>query len=380
MNGLKIAMDGKRAVANNTGLGNYSRLVVDVLSRLYPDNDYRLYVPKIKENPRLTPLLERNNVNLFTPDTAFGRNFSSLWRVNSISKQLIRDNVDLFHGLSNELPLTIKKTSIPTVVTIHDLIFRRIPENYKPIDRKIYDYKFRKAAENADRIIAITECTKRDIVNMYGISEEKIDVVYQGCDDIFSLPISEDTMQEVAITYNLPERYIISVGTVEHRKNQLLTIKSLKHIDDDVHLYIVGRRTKYANQLDRYIEDNGLSDRVHFLQGVPFAHLPALYAMAQFSSYPSRFEGFGIPVIESISSGVPVIAATGSSLEEAGGPGALYVDPDDLTSFVDSARLLLSNESRRREMVLHGKSYIIKFCPDNFAAGIVDTYKKVLNR
>lgn len=380
MKGLKIAMDGKRAVANNTGLGNYSRLVADVLSRLYPDNEYRLYVPKIKENPRLSTLLERDNVKLFTPDTAFGKNFSSIWRVSSLSGQLNRDKADLFHGLSNELPLTIAKTKIPAVVTIHDLIFRRIPENYKFVDRKIYDYKFRKAAENADRIIAITECTKRDIVEMYGISEEKIDVVYQGCDQSFSLPVSDEKLNEVAALYNLPERYIISVGTVEYRKNQLLAIKSLTCIDDDVHLFIVGRRTEYAHELDRYIEDKGLQNRVHFLQNIPFDHLPALYAMAQFSSYTSRFEGFGIPVIESISAGTPVIAAKGSSLEEAGGPGALYVDAEDLTSFVDAARLLLSSESHRREIILHGKSYITKFSPDNFAAGIVNTYKKVLNK
>lgn len=379
MRDLRIAMDGKRAIANNTGLGNYSRLVVDVLSHKYPDNDYLLYVPKIKENPRLSPLLQRDNVKLVLPDTSYDRCFSSMWRLTAIYSQLHRDNVDLYHGLSNELPLTITKTKFPSVVTIHDLIFKRIPENYKPIDRAIYDYKFRKAAENATRIIAITECTKRDIVDMYHVSEDKIDVVYQGCHHSFAEPVSQSTLKEVVAAYNLPQRYIVSVGTVEYRKNQLLTIKALKHLDDDVELYIVGRRTKYADILDRYIEDNGLQKRVHFLQNVPLEHLPALYAMAQFSSYPSRFEGFGIPVIESVSAGTPVIAAYGSSLEEAGGPGALYVEPDDLTSYIDYAKLLLSSESHRHEMVLHGKSYISKFSPDNFAAGIVNTYNKVLN-
>jgi len=379
MKGLNIGFDAKRAVCNNTGLGNYSRLVIDVLSLYFPENQYRLYSPKNKQNNRLSPLLERENVSLVLPDTSFDRNLSSLWRVSSISRQLGRDNIDIFHGLSNELPLTINNYGIPTVVTIHDLIFRHFPQYYKPIDRAIYDYKFRKAAENATRVIAISECTRKDLIEIYGIDERKIDVVYQGCDPLFSAPVSQDLKQQVREIYNLPGRFIISVGTVESRKNQLLAVKALRGLPDDVKLVIVGRRTSYATEIDNYLlSQRGLSSRVMWLEGVPFAHLPALYAMAELSSYTSRFEGFGIPVIESLSTGTPVIAATGSCLEEAGGRGAEYVDPDNVDQFIELAGKLLDSRFNRDKMVELGQRHIKRFSLENFAKGIISSYKKAI--
>ena len=376
---MKIGFDAKRAVCNNTGLGNYSRLVIDVLSLYFPKNDYRLYSPVDRKNDRLEPLLSRENVEMVFPDTAMGRKLSSLWRVGSVSSQLCRDNVDLFHGLSNELPLSIAKSGIPSVVTIHDLIFRHFPQYYKPIDRTIYDYKFRKAAENASRVIAISECTRNDIVEMYGIDPKKIDVVYQGCDPLFQVPVTLEARQRVKEKYNLPERFIVAVGTVESRKNQLLAVKALRGLPDDVKLVIVGRRTAYATEIDNYIaSQRGLASRVMFLEGVPFIDLPVIYALAQVSSYTSRFEGFGIPVIEALSVGTPVIAATGSCLEEAGGKGGVYVDPDNVDQYIEEARVLLDSRYHCDKLVELGRRHIKKFNLDNFAKGIMTTYNKAI--
>lgn len=378
MKTIKVGFDAKRAVCNHTGLGNYSRLVIDVLSTEFPDNDYLLYSPKARENVRLTPLLKRDNVSLRLPDTFLSRKFSSLWRVKGIGGRLRRDGINIFHGLSNELPLDIVKSGIPSVVTIHDLIFRHFPQYYKPIDRKIYDFKFRRAAENATRVIAISDRTCRDLVEMYGIDRSKIDIVYQGCDDAFSRPVSQEKQAQVKARYMLPERYIVAVGTVESRKNQLLAVKAMSGIPDDVQLIIIGRRTCYAQEIDDYINLHRLSRRVRFFENVPFADLPALYAMSQMASYASRFEGFGIPVIEALSAGVPVIAATGSCLEEAGGPGAVYVNPDDVDQYVHEAIRILDDTYLRDSMVAQGKEYIKQFSRHNFANGIMSTYKKVL--
>lgn len=379
MNRLKIAFDAKRAVCNNTGLGNYSRLVIDVLSRGYSDNEYLLYTPVDRHNERLAPLLDRHNVSLVLPDSWVGSKFTSLWRVRGISRQLKRQEIDLFHGLSNELPLTIAQSGIPSVVTIHDLIFRHHPECYKPIDRKIYDYKFRRAAENATRVIAISQCTRRDIIDFYGVSPDKIDVVYQGCHPIFKTAVTAETCDAVAKKYQLPKRYILSVGTVETRKNQLLAVKAMRGLPDDVMLVIVGRRTGYAREIDEYIASHGLSRRVRFLEGVPLQDLPSLYNMAVFSSYTSRFEGFGLPVIESLSSGTPVLAATGSCLEEAGGGGAVYVNPDDAEQYIHEAMRLIDDETLRARMKQDGRLHIENFSDENFARGIVDVYNKISN-
>ncbi|MDE7125444.1 MAG: glycosyltransferase family 4 protein [Muribaculaceae bacterium] len=375
---MKIGFDGKRAVNNNTGLGNYSRLVVDVLSAYYPANEYVLYVPEIKDNPRMKPLTERNNVRLCEPDSSIGRVLGSAWRSFGVTSQIKRDGIDLFHGLSNELPLNISSSGITSVVTIHDVIFRRVPENYKAADRLIYDFKFRRACKDATRIIAVSERTKSDIVNDYGIDPAKVDVIYQGCHPQFGYPQDFETKQEVREKYNLPERYYISVGTVETRKNQLLALKALRALPSDVKMVIVGRRTDYAKQLDQFISSNRLSDRVIFLENVPFVELPALYSMACFATYTSRYEGFGIPIVEALSAGVPVVACTGSCLEEAGGTGAIYINPDDTDAMTDAALKLLEDGYLRDKMVESGRRHIKSFTNAEFARRTIASYNKAI--
>lgn len=381
MEKMTIGFDAKRAVCNNTGLGNYSRLVVDVLSKAYIGNRYVLYSPVRRDNPRLRELLERRNVTLETPESTLGKAFSSLWRVcGGITNLLSKDGVDLFHGLSNELPLDIRRAGIPSVVTIHDLIFRRLPQCYAPVDRTIYDYKFKQACLNATRIIAISECTRRDIVELYGIDPAKIDIVYQGCDAQFSRPVSASGIRAIRETYGLPERYISAVGTVEVRKNQLQAVMALRGLPDDVSLVVVGgHNKKYFPEVQQAVRRYGLESRVRFLSGIPFGHLPAIYAGSVFSSYTSRYEGFGIPVIEAISSGVPVIAATGSCLKEAGGPGAVYVSPNSVDEYIEAARQLLDNTDLRADMVAKGRKYIRRFSPEEFSSGLIKSYQKAVN-
>lgn len=242
MENLIIGYDGKRAVANNTGLGNYSRYVIDTLSIGFPRNTYRLYSPVIRDNTRLAPLLARGNVELVGPSTAFGRSFGSLWRTATVARQLSGDDISVYHGLSNELPLNIARASFPAVVTIHDLIYRRVPEDYKPLDRVLYDFKYSRSARNATRVIAISRRTRDDLVEDYQIDPARIDVIHQGCDPRFGLPVSYEDRQRVRETYHLPRRYFISVGTVRRRKNQMLAVRALERIS--LPMVIVGEDRK----------------------------------------------------------------------------------------------------------------------------------------
>lgn len=379
---LTVAFDAKRAVANDTGLGNYSRRVIDEISALRPSWRLLLFAPKKRQQPRLEPLLERDGVEIRTPATGLWRRVSGLWRVwRGLTRDVARSGADLFHGLSNELPLDILRAGIPTVVTIHDLIFRRCPDNYKAIDRKIYDYKFRKAAEHATRVIAISERTKADIVDLYGVDPGKIDVVYQSCAPQFSEPVSEDVKAEVCRAYSLPERYIALVGTLERRKNAMLAVEALVEIDPEVSLVLVGRsRQGYGDEVMRRARELGVEQRVKHIEGVPFAHLPAIYAMAQVAAYPSRYEGFGLPVVEAISAGTPVVAATGSCLEEAGGEGAIYVDPDNARAFAEAANKMLANAALRQEMVAKGRQHIAHTLSTPMGEAILKVYSKALSR
>lgn len=374
-----IGFDAKRAVRNNTGLGNYSRLVIDALAERYPMDSLRLYTPVMKDNPRLAPVTARANVTLVGPDSRRWKLAPPIWRSLGVTSQAEEDGCALFHGLAGELPFNIEGSAMASVVTIHDLIFRHYPEYYAAVDRKIYDYKARCACSDATRVIAISECTKRDIMTAYGTPSDKIDVIYQGCHEIFSEPISEATLAEVRHAYNLPARYIVTVGTVESRKNQMLAVKALSLLPKDVELLIVGGETPYADTLRQAADTYGVSSRIRRLSGIPFAHLPALFAMAAVSSYTSRFEGFGLPVIESINSGTPVIACTGSVLEEAGGPGAVYVDPDDVDGYAAEAIKLLNDVDLRADMVARGREYTSRFGHDAMAEAIMATYRRALD-
>ena len=376
--GIRIGYDGKRAVENMTGLGNYSRVVVGTLSALYPDNEYVLLAPRERENPRLEPLLMRSNVSVHTP-AGLWRHAGALWRSAAIAGDIRGLGLDLYHGLSNELPLTAGIAGCPTVLTVHDLIWRRSPRDYAAADRALYEFKYRRSARAATRVIAISECTRRDLMADWGIPEEKIDVIYQGCDPIFSRAVTYEDRQRVRETYRLPARYIITVGTVQPRKNQLLAVKALESLPADVVLVIAGSDKRgYKAEIEAYAAAHGLESRLRWLTGVPFADLPALYACAELSSYTSRYEGFGIPIVESLSVGTPVVACTGSCLEEAGGAGALYVDPDDVRGYAEAAASILAHRFLHDRLAAAGRRHVAAFTPKSLAEKTMQTYTKAI--
>lgn len=374
-----IGFDAKRAAQNKTGLGNYSRFIIGALTQFAPDKRYLLYIPNPNRTSVLGGIEKAKNVELRYPQTTFWKKFRSLWRVWGVTADLEKDNVRLFHGLSNELPLNIRKAkNTRSIVTIHDLIFLRYPEYYHYIDRKIYTYKFRKACQNADRVIAISECTKRDIISFFHIPEEKIDVVYQGCDVQFKQIVQESIKEEIRRKYQLPQRYILYLGSIESRKNLLLVAKALKHIQEPVSVIAIGKRTPYAETVEGFLKKNQLEDRMRLLSNIPFKELPAFYQMASTFVYPSFFEGFGIPLLEALNSGIPAIGATGSCLEEAGGPHSIYVHPEDEKGLAKAIERTLTDQLLREKMIREGKKYAQLFEEEKLTQDLLNVYNKVM--
>jgi glycosyltransferase involved in cell wall biosynthesis len=375
---MRIGFDAKRAIQNNTGLGNYSRFVIEVLSEYYPDNIYFLFAPKDKGNNRLKTLLSRRNVTFIFP-SGISKLLSLFWRLFGSKKHINKNRVEIFHGLSNELPINIYDTGVKMVVSIHDLIFIRYPEYYHWIDRNIYRWKFRRACREADAIIAISECTKRDIVSFFHIPEEKIKIVYQNCNPIFKQEIPEEKRRQIAEKHQFPKQFILYVGSIESRKNLLLVVKALAQIPEDIHLVAIGKSTPYQQEVEAYARKMGLPSRLHLKNDFPCEDLPATYRLAALFVYPSFFEGFGIPVIEALSSGVPVIAATGSCLEEAGGPDSIYVNPNDEAELAEKIREVLNNKDLAKKMVEGGQEYMKRFEPQHIAGEIMKVYQALLS-
>ena len=363
-----IGFDAKRIVRNGTGLGSYGRTLINDLAR-FPLT-LRLYAPTPGRDDLRNQITPSDNISFVYPHSP-SHLLSPLWRSHFVVNDLKRDNVQLYHGLSGELPIGIRKSGIKSVVTIHDLIFLRHPEFYNPIDVKLYTWKFRRTLREADHIIAISECTKRDILE-YGaglITEDKITLIYQSCSPRFTVSPSAST-----------SRYILSVGSIEPRKNALLAVKALPYLPSDISLVLVGRHTKYTDTLLAYAKEHQLDHRVIVMHGVPDSDLPALYAGAECFVYPSVYEGFGIPIIEAISCGLPVVACTGSCLEEAGGPDSLYVAPDDALGMADAIRRSLKGAEGREERIQRSMDYIRRFSGTDVAAQVVEVYKKVLGQ
>lgn len=375
-----IGLDAKRAISNYTGLGNYSRLIIDILAKNKDNHNLHLFIPKKKSNDKFDALLSHRNVAYTLPEASLYKKLGFLWRSWRITDDIKRKNIQLYHGLSNELPIGIHKSGAQSIVTIHDLIFLRHPEFYPPIDRKIYNLKFRYACKKADHIIAVSERTKLDIMEFYQIPAEKISVIYQGCDAAFRRKISEEEVDRIRIKYNLPDKFILNVGSIEARKNVLLVVKALKHLPAEMKLFIIGKQTAYSNQVMEYVRKNGLEDRVIIGKNISNEDLAVIYKAATIFTYPSFYEGFGIPILEALSTGIPVIAAKGSCLEEAGGPDSIYVDPNNVQEMATSLYHLWNNPELCEKMSLAGEKYAAQFTEQRQASELIEVYRKCLDK
>ena len=386
---MNIGFDAKRAAQNRTGLGNYSRFVIRILSEKFAGNQYHLYTPKPHRMPYLQEIPTLKHLFLHFPPQGIWSRIRSLWRVWGITKDIQKDGIQIFHGLSNELPLNIGTPEqrkmkagdkrCKYIVTVHDLIFIHTPQYYHWIDRQIYNFKFRRACRCADRVIAVSEYTKQEIMHYYHTPESKIDVVYQGCDPVFSQEIEEGKLQEVKARYQLPDKFVLYVGSIEERKNLMLVAKAMAELNRRaaIHVVAVGRRTAYVDQIQDFLKAQGIDYLFHFYHQVPYADLPSFYKWASTFAYPSRIEGFGIPLLEAISSGVPAIGCTGSCLEEAGGPNSIYVNPDDAKGMANAILRTCTDEPLRQHMISEGKKYALNFSDEKLSHDLMKVYENL---
>jgi glycosyltransferase involved in cell wall biosynthesis len=371
---MRIGFDAKRAFFNKSGLGSYSRNLIQGLAEKFPEHDYILYTPGLNFD-----LFEPKDscIKVKGPARPLHRIFRSYWRSFYLSRQLQKDHIDIYHGLSHELPYNYPKKHVRSIVTIHDLIFLRLPHLYRLLDRTVYEKKFRYSCEVSDRIVAVSRQTAEDIVEFFGISPDKIDVVYQGCNPVFNTEVSLIEKEILRMKYLLPKSFILYVGTIEERKNLLTLIKALHFGKIDMPLVVIGKPTSYLNKVIEFIERHSLINII-FCDIVQNQDLPGIYQLADLFVYPSIFEGFGIPILEALYSRVPVITSRGSSLTEVGGTYTIYIDPNNVEEIAAAIKKVLFDKDLQERMIAEGYQHARNFDPEKVTANIMQVYKMLM--
>ncbi len=382
---MNIGFDAKRAYHNQTGLGHYSRTLIHSLAKFYPDLQYFLFNPK----PSSLFQFEEENIHEILPDHFPATLFTAAWRSSWVKKDLKKLKIDLYHGLSHEIPIGIQKTNIKSVVTIHDLIHERYPEQYNPVDVKIYNKKFRYACQHADKIIAISGQTKNDILEFYKTPAEKIRVTRQSCNPSFGELLSDAQKKIIRLKYELPSKFFLSVGSVTERKNLLNICKAVFILRNEavMPLVVIGDGGKYKQQVKDFIKQNDLDKKVIFLSersstmsSKTFQNgtdLPAIYQLATALIYPSFFEGFGIPVLEALWSRLPVITSNVSSLPEVGGDAVYYVNPQSAEEIAEGMKKICNDQEFADDLRQKGLQQAKKFSQQNCAAAVMNVYKEL---
>ncbi|MDN3655592.1 glycosyltransferase family 1 protein [Ferruginibacter paludis] len=383
---MNIGYDGKRAYQNKTGLGNYIRSLIAILTQHYPQHQYTLFAPKKTD---LFDVAAFKNVSAIFPESFPGKQFPGWWRRRGMVKTIAGSSIDIYHGVSNELPLHIERTGVKTAVTIHDIIFERFPETYNFDERYVHRHKIKQACKAADTVIAISEQTKADLINFYKVPQEKIAICYQSCNPIFQQTISDAQKAIVKKRYQLPGEYFLFVSSIAPRKNLVVICKAMILLKDklDIPLVVIGNGKKEKEEVRKLMHENGMANRLILLNELPAskalefttaADFPAIYQQALALIYPSIFEGFGAPLLEALWSGLPVISSNTSSLPEVGGDAALYFSPGDTEQLAHYMLQVASDSELAGTLRSKGFEQAQLFTTEKYADSIMKVYKQIL--
>ncbi|MBI3307215.1 MAG: glycosyltransferase family 4 protein [Candidatus Omnitrophica bacterium] len=358
---MKIGLDIQSLQGNKTGLGVYTQNLLDHLQEK-PSNGVQFYFYHTDKGSDLnTPSRLR-------------------WENMELPRKARKDRLDLLH-IPAFAPPVFKPCKI--VVTVHDLIGMICPNQLGWPSRCYWGTWLPQAVRRADFIIADSECTKRDLMGRLRVAEEKIRVIYPSGHEGFSPHVSAESLQALREQFGIPEKYFLCVGTLEPRKNLIRVLKAfaqfLQKKSSDFRLVIVGSKDfAHGEMFKKLLAQTALApERVIFTGYIPQSHLNALYAGAQALIFPSLYEGFGIPILEAMACGTPVLTSTVSSLPEVAGNAAYLVDPLNTDAIAQGITELSKNEQLRSELRQKGFEQIKRFSWKETARQTLEVYKKL---
>jgi glycosyltransferase involved in cell wall biosynthesis len=378
---MRIGIDYTAAVRQGGGIGRYTRNLVRTLTELDRDNQYTLFVAGgwgDGDGEGAWP----GNVRIRSVPLS-DRWLNLLWQRLRlpVPVQVFTGPLDLFHSPDFVLPPTGRT---PTILTVHDLSFLRVPEFFVPGFRAYLEGAVARAAGRALHILADSESTRCDLVELLDVDPERVSVIYPGVEAGFR-PITEaKELNRVRSRYDLPERFVLGLSTLQPRKNfdglikafgRLLSSKGNEPEVANVHLVIGGGKGWMYEEILALPERLGLGQRIHFCGFVEDDDLPALYTLAHAFAFPSWYEGFGIPVLEAMACGTPVVAANNSSLPEAVGDAGLMVDAADVDALADALSRLVTDSDLRERLIAAGEEQARRFTWEASARQLLSLYQ-----
>lgn len=380
---MNVGIDARTLIGNRSGVGNYLTNIIEsgafdghaVYAYYDPTEGDRtdLAVPdgtRFRWRPCRCPgLVDR----LFGPA-------QPIWWVNvTLNRSLARDDIDCFFGPNFVQPVLFDG---PSAVVVHDLIHRTLPEVHTTAYRLYLRAFLGASLRKADHVVTVSEHTKRDLLNYHQLPTDRVNVAHGAADDVFRpRELSTETRDRLCRELEIPERFALYVGNIEPRKNLVALLDAFAVLDEErPPLVIVGQEHLVDESLEEALEECSFRDRIHFTGYVPDEDLPLLYNMASVFVYPSLYEGFGLPPLEAMQSGTPVVVSDRTSLPEVVGDGGLTVDPDDVTALSDAVARLWSDPETRSKFETRGRQRAEQFSWDRTATRISDVLDSIAKR
>ncbi len=374
---MAIYIDVSAAVHSRAGLGRYAECLARSLAKQRPGRFALFY----NNSRRLWDLTGLDQIPSRSVPLGYKPWRMAVWlgQMAGIGFDRLLPDAELYHATEH---LLMPLRSIPTVLTVHDLIFKLFPQHHKRLNCWFLNAAMPLFVRRANAIITISESSKRDLIQHYGTPAEKITVIYEAAAPHFQ-PASPFTASQMRREYGLPDRFLLTVGTIEPRKNLSRLLDALVRLrtdDPHLHLVVVGTRGWLYDEFFRKIRALGLEDSVHFPGYILDADLPAVYSAATAVVIASLYEGFGLPVLEAMACGAPVVSSQASSLPEIGGEAARYFDPLDIDDMTTTLRQVLADEELRAEMRAAGLEQAAKFSWERAAQETLAVYEQVITK
>jgi len=322
---LRIALNAQLlSFADSYRSGGISRVIYHTLAEFGRDprgHAYEVFLPQAPSNNGWGTLaFHASGTHTISPSRRI------LWEQTNLPRQLRQLKPDLLHGMAYAVPMS---WSGPSVVTVYDLSFLLFPKAFKVANRIYLAATTRATARRARRVLTISEHARRDIVRLLSVPEECVDVTYPAVEDRYRR-LPEDEVEAFRMARGLPEAFVFTLGTLEPRKNLVGLLHAFAKLRKPrPPLYVAGGSGWHVSPIYDTVRQLELTDDVHFLGFVPEDELPRWYNAARLFAFPSLYEGFGLPVLEAMACGAPVITSTAASLPEVGGKAAILVPPHD---------------------------------------------------